>query len=96
MNKIVKKVFDNTFIDDEAKQALLSKDDWIDCVIAQIKNRLPNENIESHLINICNNIINYSSNNYPYPGYMDLIDNPNKTTISIATRYINYVCSKRK
>ena len=96
MNKIVKKVFNNVFIDNEAKKSLLSKDNWIDCVITQIKNRLPNENVESHLINICNNIINYSSSNYPYPGYMDLINNPNKTAISIATKYIDYVCSKRK
>ena len=96
MIKLVKKVFDNVMIDDEAKKALLSKDNWIDCVIAQIKNRLPNENVESHLINICNNIINYSSNNYPYPGYIDLINNPNKTAISIATTYIDYVYSKRK
>ena len=96
MNKIVKEVFDNLIIDDEAKKALLSKDNWIDCVITQIKNRLYGENIKSHLINICNNIVNYSSNNYPYPGYMDLINNPNKTAISIATKYIDYVCSKRK
>ena len=75
MKEIVKKVFNNVFIDNEAKKALLSKDNWIDCVITQIKNRLPNENVESHLINICNNIINYSSSNYPYPGYMDLINN---------------------
>lgn len=96
MKEIVKKVFGNVFIDDEAKKALLSKDNWINCVITQIKNRLPNENVESHLINICNNIINYSSSNYPYPGYMDLIDNPNITAIKIATNYIDYVCSKRK
>lgn len=96
MNKIVKKVFNTAFIDDEAKKALLSKDNWIDCVIAQIKNRLPNENVESHLINICNNIINYSSNNYPYPGYYDIINEPNTTAIKVATTYINYVCSKRK
>lgn len=96
MKKLVKKVFDTIFIDNEAKKALLSKDNWIDCVVTQIKNRLPNENIEIHLINVCNNIISYSSSNYPYPGYMDLINNPNKTAISIATKYIDYVCSKRK
>lgn len=96
MNKIVKKVFNNVMIDGEAKKALLCNHNWVGCVITQIKNRLPNENVESHLINICNNIINYSSSNYPYPGYMDLIDNPNTTAIRIATNYINYVCSKRK
>ena len=42
MNKIVKKVFDNVMIDDEAKKTLLCNHSWIGCVIRQIENRLPN------------------------------------------------------
>ena len=96
MKEIVKKVFDNVFIDGEAKKALLCNHNWVGCVITQIKNRLPNENVESHLINICVNIANYSNNNYPYPGYYDIINEPNSIAIKVATNYINYVCSKRK
>lgn len=96
MNTVVKKVFNNLIIDDEAKKALLSKDNWIDCVIRQIENRLPNENTDKHLTNVCVNIANYSNNNYPYPGYYDIINEPNATAIKVATKYINYVCSKRK
>ena len=95
MITIVKKVFNNLIIDDEAKKALLSKDNWIDCVIRQIENRLPNENTDKHLTNVCVNIANYSNNNYPYPGYYDIVDKPNTMAIKIATTYINYVCSKR-
>lgn len=53
MNKIVKKVFNNIMIDDEAKKALLCNHNWIGCVVMQIKNRLPNENIEKHLCKYC-------------------------------------------
>ena len=95
MNKIVKKVFNNVFIDNEAKKALLSKDNWIDCVITQIRNRLSNENVEKHLINVCVNIANYSNNNYPYPGYYDIINEPNGTAIKVGSKYIDCVCSKR-
>lgn len=96
MNKIVKKVFDNVMIDDdEAKKALLCNHNWISCVIRQIKNRLPNENTDKHLTNVCVNIANYSNNNYPYPGYYDIINEPNTTAIKVATKYIDYVCSKR-
>lgn len=96
MNKIVKKVFNNIMIDDEAKKALLCNHNWIGCVVMQIKDRLPNENIEKHLINICVNIANYSNNNnYPYPGYYDIINNPNTIAIKVATKYVDYVCSKR-
>ena len=95
MNKIVKKVFDNVMIDDEAKKTLLCNHSRISCVIIQIENRLPNENIDKHLTNVCVNIANYSSNNYPYPGYYDIINQPNATAIKVATKYIDYVCSKR-
>lgn len=95
MNKIVKKVFNNIMIDDEAKKALLCNHNWIACVVMQIKDRLPNENIEKHLINICVNIANYSNNNYPYPGYYDIINKPNTIAIKVATKYVDYVCSKR-
>ena len=44
---------------------------------------------------ILRNIANYSRNNYPYPGYLDVIDTPNKIAIKIATDYINYVISSR-
>ena len=56
---------------------------------------MPKENIEKHLANVVNNIANYSRNNYPYPGYLDIIDTPNKITIKMATDYINYVISSR-
>ena len=54
---------------EEAKKALLANNLWMNCVITQISNRLPKENIEKHLANVVNNIANYSRNNYPYPGY---------------------------
>ena len=95
MNKIVKNVFNNLNIDDKAKKALLCNHSWIGCVIMQVKNRLPNENVEKHLINVCVNIANYSNNNYPYPGYYDIINSPNTIAINVATKYIDYVCSKR-
>lgn len=79
----------------EAKKALLSNDAWMTCVITQIFNRLPKENIEKHLANVVNNIANYSRNNYPYPGYLDILDTPNKIAIKVATDYINYVISSR-
>lgn len=93
MNKIVKKVFDNVMIDDEAKKALLCNHNWIGCVIRQIENRLPNENTDKHLTNVCVNIANYSNNNYPYPGYYDIINEPNTTAIKVATKYIDYVAN---
>lgn len=96
MNKIIKEVFNNLMFDDEAKKALLNNHSWIGCVITQLNNRLPNENTEKHLVNICVNIANYSNNNYPYPGYYDIINEPNITAIKVATKYIDYVCSKRK
>ena len=36
MNKIVKKVFDNVMIDDEAKKTLLCNHSWIGCVIQSV------------------------------------------------------------
>ena len=80
---------------EEAKKALLTNDAWMNCVITQISNRLPKENIKKHLVNVINNIANYSRNNYPYPGYLDIVDTPNKIAIKIATDYINYVISSR-
>ena len=77
----------------EAKKALLTNDTWMTCVITQIFNRLPKENIKKHLANVVNNIANYSRNNYPYPGYLDIVDTPNKIAIKMATDYINYVIS---
>ena len=93
--KIIKEVFNSLVMDDEAKKALLSNNMWVNPIIMQIKHRLPNENIDSHLKNIAINIANYSNNNYPYPGYYDIIERPNKVCIIIATTYINYVCRKR-
>lgn len=95
MNKIVKNVFNNMIMNDEAKKALLYNHSWINCIIRQIENRLPNENTNKHLTNICVNIVNYSNNNYPYPGYYDIINETNNTAIKVATTYIDYVCSKR-
>ena len=63
---------------EEAKKALLTNDLWMNCVITQISNRLPKENIKKHLANVINNIANYSRENYPYPGYLDIVDTPNK------------------
>ena len=80
---------------EEAKKALLTNDAWMTCVITQIFNRLPKENIEKHLANVVNNIANYARNNYPYPGYLDIVDTPNKIAIKMATDYINYVISSR-
>lgn len=80
---------------EEAKKALLTNDAWMNCVITQISNRLPKENIKKHLVNIINNIANYSRENYPYPGYLDIVDTPNKVAIIVATNYINYVISLR-
>lgn len=80
---------------EEAKKALLTNNAWMTCVITQVLNRLPKENIEKHLANVINNIANYSRNNYPYPGYLDIVDTPNKSAIKIATDYINYVISSR-
>ena len=80
---------------EEAKKALLTNDAWMNCVITQISNRLPKENIKKHLANVVNNIANYSRENYPYPGYLDIVDTPNKVAIIVATNYINYVVSLR-
>lgn len=80
---------------EEAKKALLTNDAWMNCVITQISNRLPKENIKKHLANVVNNIANYSGENYPYPGYLDIVDTPNKVAIIVATNYINYVISLR-
>lgn len=80
---------------EEAKKALLTNDLWMNCVITQISNRLPKENIKKHLANVVNNIANYARNNYPYPGYLDIVDTPNKVAIKVATDYINYVISSR-
>ena len=82
-------------MDKEARKALLLNSSWMNCVITQIFNRLPKENIEKHLANVVNNIANYARNNYPYPGYLDIIDTPNKVAIKMATDYINYVISSR-
>ena len=82
-------------MDKEARKALLTDNAWMECVIMQIFNRLPKENIKKHLVNIINNIANYARNNYPYPGYLDIIDTPNKVAIKVATDYINYVISSR-
>ena len=79
----------------EAKKALLTNDAWMECVIMQIFNRLPKENTKKHLANIINSIANYARNNYPYPGYLDIVDTPNKIAIKVATDYINYVISSR-
>lgn len=80
---------------EEAKKALLTNNAWMTCVITQISNRLPKENTKKHLANVINNIANYSRNNYPYPGYLDILDTPNKVAIKVATDYINYVISSR-
>ena len=80
---------------EEAKKALLTNNLWMNCIITQISNRLPKENIKKHLANVINNIANYSRENYPYPRYLDIVDTPNKVAIIVATNYINYVISLR-
>ena len=80
---------------EEAKKALLTNDAWMKCVSTQVSNRLPKENTKKHLANVVNNIANYARNNYPYPGYLDIVDTPNKVAIKVATDYINYVISSR-
>ena len=64
MNKIVKKVFNNVMIDDEAKKSLLSNHSWIGCIIRQMENRLRKENTDKRWTNVWLNIANYSNNNY--------------------------------
>lgn len=79
---------------EEAKKALLTNNEWMNCAITQISNRLPKENTKKALLtNIINNIANYSRENYP--GYLDILDTPNKVAIIVATNYINYVVSSR-
>ena len=80
---------------EEAKKALLTNNAWMTCVITQVLNRLPKESVKKHLANVINNIANYSRENYPYPGYLDIVDTPNKEAIIVATNYINYVISLR-
>ena len=93
--KLITTVINTVDMDKEARKALLTDNAWMECVIMQIFNRLPKENIKKHLVNIINNIANYARNNYPYPGYLDIIDTPNKVAIKVATDYINYVISSR-
>ena len=88
-------VINTVDMDKEARKALLLNSSWMECVIMQIFNRWPKENTKKHLANVVNNIANYSRNNYPYPGYLDIIDTPNKVAIKMATDYINYVISSR-
>ena len=88
-------VINTVDMDKEARKALLLNSSWMECVIMQIFNRLPKENTKKHLANVVNNIANYSRENYPYPGYLDIVDTPNKIAIIVATNYINYVVSLR-
>ena len=95
LKNFITTVINTVDIFEEAKKALLTNDLWMNCVITQISNRLPKENIKKHLANVINNIANYSRENYPYPGYLDIVDTPNKVAIIVATNYINYVISLR-
>ena len=88
-------VINTVDMDKEARKALLTNNAWMECVNTQVVNRLPKENVKKHLANIINSIANYSRNNYPYPGYLDILDTPNKIAIKVATDYINYVISSR-
>ena len=74
---------------EEAKKALLTNDAWMNCVITQISNRLPKENIKKHLVNVINIILGITIH------IQDIVDTPNKSAIKIATDYINYVISSR-
>ena len=40
-------------MDKETRKALLLNNSWMECVIKQIFNRLPKENIRKHLANVC-------------------------------------------
>ena len=93
--KLITNVINTVDMDKEARKDLLTNNEWMECVIMQIFNRLPKENIKKHLANIINSIANYARNNYPYPGYLDIVDTPNKVAIKVATDYINYVTSSR-
>lgn len=95
LKNFITTVINTVDIFEEAKKALLTNNLWMNCVITQISNRLPKENIKKHLANVINNIANYSRENYPYPGYLDIVDTPNKVAIIVATNYINYVISLR-
>lgn len=93
MEKNLKNFINTVDMFEEAKKALLTNNEWMNCAITQISNRLPKENTKKHLTNIINNIANYSRENYP--GYLDILDTPNKVAIIVATNYINYVVSSR-
>lgn len=95
LKNFITTVINTVDMDKEARKALLLNNSWMECVVKQIFNRLPKENIKKHLANVVNNIANYSRNNYPYPGYLDIVDTPNKVAIKIATDYVNYVISSR-
>lgn len=95
LKNFITTVINTVDMDKKARKALLLNNSWMECVVKQIFNRLPKENIKKHLANVVNNIANYSRNNYPYPGYLDIVDTPNRVAIKIATDYINYVISLR-
>lgn len=87
LKNFITTVINTVDMDKGTRKALLLNNSWMECV--------PKENIKKHLANVVNNIANYSRNNYPYPGYLDIIDTPNKIAIKMATDYINYVISSR-
>lgn len=91
LKNFITTVINTVDMDKETRKALLLNNSCI----KQIFNRLPKENIKKHLANVINNIANYSRENYPYPGYLDIVDTPNKVAIIVATNYINYVISLR-
>ena len=90
-NEILATINNSSIIEEDAKQALLKHNQWIDCVNKQLHNRLPNENYNAHWNNIIGAIENYSTNNYPWMGYLEIQDIPNTIAIYVATNYINYV-----
>lgn len=48
LKNFITTVINTVDIFEEAKKALLTNDLWMNCVITQISNRLPKENIKKH------------------------------------------------
>ena len=56
LKNFITTVINTVDMDKETRKALLLNNSWMECVIKQIFNRLPKENIKKHLTNVVNNI----------------------------------------
>lgn len=55
--KFIITVVNTIDMDKEAKKILLVNNSWMSCVIKQISNRLPKENMKKHLANVINILV---------------------------------------